>query len=183
MSRGFGWCRLGGGDAIALTAEGVSSGHPEWSPDGKWLAFLSARGGERRGRGLVVEPVGWRGNAVDGFSAGGGFAGVVAGWEAVVFGDAGCFEGGVGVGEGSRGREGERGESREGEEGGEEPWVIDRLQFKADEVGYLDHRRTHLYVFECGEQEDDEGDGRVILTMRGRRGRRMGRSWRLLQGA
>src|SRR5580698_2360520 len=32
-----------GGDAIALTAEGVSSGHPEWSPDGKYLAFLSAR--------------------------------------------------------------------------------------------------------------------------------------------
>jgi dipeptidyl aminopeptidase/acylaminoacyl peptidase len=32
-----------GGDAIPLTAEGVSSGHPRWSPDGKYLAFLSAR--------------------------------------------------------------------------------------------------------------------------------------------
>jgi Tol biopolymer transport system component len=32
-----------GGDAIALTAEGVSSSHARWSPDGKWLAFLSAR--------------------------------------------------------------------------------------------------------------------------------------------
>ncbi|PYU61117.1 MAG: S9 family peptidase, partial [Acidobacteria bacterium] len=28
------------------------------------------------------------------------------------------------------------------------PWVIDRLQFKLDEVGYLDRRRTHLYVFD-----------------------------------
>src|SRR5580658_3939652 len=32
-----------GGDAVALTAEGVSSSHPRWSPDGKYLAFLSAR--------------------------------------------------------------------------------------------------------------------------------------------
>jgi dipeptidyl aminopeptidase/acylaminoacyl peptidase len=30
----------------------------------------------------------------------------------------------------------------------QKPWVIDRLQFKLDEVGYLDRRRTHLYVFD-----------------------------------
>src|SRR6266852_710427 len=34
---------LSGGDAIALTAEGVSSSHPRWSPDGKSIAFLSER--------------------------------------------------------------------------------------------------------------------------------------------
>ena len=39
-----------GGDAIPLTAEDVSSGHPRWSPDGKYLAFLSAR---REGRTQV----------------------------------------------------------------------------------------------------------------------------------
>src|ERR1700730_6006939 len=33
-----------GGDAIALTAEGASSSHPRWSPDGRFIAFLSARG-------------------------------------------------------------------------------------------------------------------------------------------
>ncbi|HXM91530.1 MAG TPA: S9 family peptidase, partial [Candidatus Dormibacteraeota bacterium] len=32
-----------GGDPIALTAAGVSSSHPRWSPDGKYIAFLSAR--------------------------------------------------------------------------------------------------------------------------------------------
>jgi len=32
-----------GGEAIPLTAEGVSSGHGRWSPDGKFLAFLSER--------------------------------------------------------------------------------------------------------------------------------------------
>jgi len=34
-----------GGDAIPLTAEGVSSSHVRWSPDGKYLSFLSARDG------------------------------------------------------------------------------------------------------------------------------------------
>src|SRR5215470_9768914 len=30
-----------GGEAIALSALGVSSTHPRWSPEGKYLAFLS----------------------------------------------------------------------------------------------------------------------------------------------
>ena len=34
-----------GGDAIPMTAEGISSGHARWSPDGKYLSFLSARDG------------------------------------------------------------------------------------------------------------------------------------------
>ena len=32
------------------------------------------------------------------------------------------------------------------------PWIIDRLQFKVDEVGYLDRRRTHLYVFDVAKK-------------------------------
>src|SRR5260370_17212151 len=32
-----------GGDPLPMTAEGVSSSHPRWSPDGKYLAFLSSR--------------------------------------------------------------------------------------------------------------------------------------------
>ena len=32
-----------GGEAMALTAAGVSSSHARWSSDGKWIAFLSAR--------------------------------------------------------------------------------------------------------------------------------------------
>ena len=33
----------GGGEAIALTMEGVTSDHPRWSPESKVLAFLSTR--------------------------------------------------------------------------------------------------------------------------------------------
>ena len=36
-----------GGDPIALTAAGFSSSHPRWSPDGKYIAFLSARNGSK----------------------------------------------------------------------------------------------------------------------------------------
>lgn len=31
---------------------------------------------------------------------------------------------------------------------GSDPWVVDRLQFKADYRGYLDHRRDHIYVYD-----------------------------------
>jgi dipeptidyl aminopeptidase/acylaminoacyl peptidase len=36
-----------GGDPVPLTAEAVSSSHPRWSPDGKFLSFLSARNGAK----------------------------------------------------------------------------------------------------------------------------------------
>ena len=32
-----------GGDAVAMTSKESSSQHPRWSPDGKYLAFLSKR--------------------------------------------------------------------------------------------------------------------------------------------
>ncbi len=46
-----------------------------------------------------------------------------------------------------------------------EPFVIDRLQFKKDYVGYLDRRRTHIYLFDgendpvqitSGDYDDDD---------------------------
>src|SRR5439155_324096 len=33
------------------------------------------------------------------------------------------------------------------------PFVIDRLQFKRDTVGYLDRRRTHLYIFDVASKK------------------------------
>jgi dipeptidyl aminopeptidase/acylaminoacyl peptidase len=37
-------------------------------------------------------------------------------------------------------------------EGTKPPWIIDRQQFKADGIGYLDRTRTHLYVLEISSQ-------------------------------
>ena len=36
-----------GSDSFQLTQGDKSATHPRWSPDGKWIAFLSARGGEK----------------------------------------------------------------------------------------------------------------------------------------
>ncbi len=48
------------------------------------------------------------------------------------------------------------GEKVEKEKKAAKPWVIDRLQFKSDEVGYLDHRRTHLYVFDMASKKSTQ---------------------------
>ena len=131
-----------GGDPFPLTAEGVSSSHARWSPDGKYLSFLSARNGgktqvwllDRRGGEAVrlTETV----QGVDDFE-----------WSP----------------DGTRLVLILRDPKPEDLEAAKEkdkpapatppkpktppPFVIDRLQFKRDTVGYLDRRRTHLYIF------------------------------------
>jgi dipeptidyl aminopeptidase/acylaminoacyl peptidase len=130
-----------GGEAIPLTAEGVSSSHPRWSPDGKYLAFLSARhegktqvwllnrtGGEAQQ--LTNTP-----QAVDSFV-----------WSpdgkrlCLVLRDP-TSEELEAAKEKERQREGDDEKSKDGKDKkhkAQRPWVIDRLQFKVDEVGYLE---------------------------------------------
>jgi len=131
-----------GGDAVPLTAEGVSSGHPRWSPDGKYLSFASARNG---GKSQV-----WLLNRLGG--------------EAAKLTDAA-----QGVDDFEWSPDSTRlvlilrdpkPEDLEGVKEGEKPakpktpppYVIDRLQFKRDTIGYLDRRRSHLYVFDVAKK-------------------------------
>jgi dipeptidyl aminopeptidase/acylaminoacyl peptidase len=135
-----------GGEAVPMTQKTASSSHPRWSPDGKYLAFLSARdegksqvwtlnrnGGEAQ---QVTETI----QDVDDFE-----------WSPVgdklvlVLRDPSPEE---------------ISGAKEKESGVEKkkpktpaPQVIDRLQFKRDEEGYLDRRRTHLYVFDTGARK------------------------------
>jgi dipeptidyl aminopeptidase/acylaminoacyl peptidase len=136
-----------GGDAVPLTAEGVSSSHPRWSPDGKYLAFLSARhdgktqiwllnriGGEAQR--LTETP-----QDVDTFE-----------WSpdskrlCLVLHDA-TTEELEAAKDKDKDKEADDKSAKENKPKAQKPWVIDRLQFKVDEVGYLDRRRTHLYIF------------------------------------
>jgi dipeptidyl aminopeptidase/acylaminoacyl peptidase len=143
-----------GGDAIPLTAEGVSSRHPRWSPDGRYLAFLSARD-EGKTQIWLLNRVGGEAQRltetpqdVDSFV-----------WSpdgkrlCLILRDATAEEL-----QAAKDKDKDKDKDRDDKSPKEKkpktqkPWAIDRLQFKADEVGYLDRRRTHLYVFDVAEK-------------------------------
>jgi len=124
-------------EVVQLTGDDYSASTPRWSPDGRYLAFLAARGEEdektqvwtldRRGgdaRAYTavdqgVDDFAW---SPDGKRM---LLSIVDKNEAEIAAD-------------------------QAKEAGEEPkplpYVIDRLQFKQDGVPYLDSSRTHLYV-------------------------------------
>jgi dipeptidyl aminopeptidase/acylaminoacyl peptidase len=141
-----------GGTAIPLTAESFSSSHPRWSPDGKCLAFLSARskgsddddsddtktqvwilnreGGEAQQLTKTIQDV-------DSFEWSPASNRLV-----LILQDPTPDEI-------AAGKDGSGGKSKSKPH----PWVIDRLQFKEDEIGYLDRRRKHLYVFDLATRK------------------------------
>jgi dipeptidyl aminopeptidase/acylaminoacyl peptidase len=165
-----------GGDALALSAEGVSSSRPRWSPDGKWLAFLSARA-EGKTQVWLLNRLGGEAQKLTETAQGvESFA-----WSpdstrlALVLRDPTQEEL-----EAAKNKDKDKApdddSDKEKKPKTQKPWVIDRLQFKLDEVGYLDRRRTHLYVFDIavksvkqitsGDYDDSEPawspDGKLI---------------------
>ena len=142
-----------GGDPLALTAEGVSSAHARWRPDGKFLAFLSARDEGKTQVWLLNRLGGDAERLTDTPQDVQDFA-----WSpdssqlVLVLRDASSEELEAAkenkdeavVADRARAAESKAKDKKKAPK----PWVIDRLQFKLDEVGYLDRRRTHLYVFD-----------------------------------
>jgi dipeptidyl aminopeptidase/acylaminoacyl peptidase len=124
-----------GGEAVRLTVSPKGENGPRWSPDNRWLAFLSSREGDsaqvwlldRRG-GEAVKLTGYEGGVSE------------MAWSpdgkrlALVVTDP------------------EPGEAKDAEKDKEKnkkpkPIVIRRLQFKQD-TEYLGEQRTHLHLFE-----------------------------------
>jgi dipeptidyl aminopeptidase/acylaminoacyl peptidase len=136
---------MSGGEAIPVTADGACAFHPRWSPDQKYLAYLrepGTCGSETYAGGQVwllnraggePEQVTHTAQNVDDFA-----------WSpssdrlALVLRDPSPEEVEAAAGENN---DAARRPAKP------RPWVIDRLHFKEDEIGYLDHRRAHLYVF------------------------------------
>jgi dipeptidyl aminopeptidase/acylaminoacyl peptidase len=137
---------LAGGDPVPMSAEGVSSSHPRWSPDGKFLALLSARNEGKTEVWLLNRAGGEAQRLTD-------TAQDVqdAVWSpdsrrlCLILRDPTPEELEAAR---AKDKEGADKTAKEKSPKTQKPWVIDRLQFKADEVGYLDRRRNHLYVFD-----------------------------------
>jgi dipeptidyl aminopeptidase/acylaminoacyl peptidase len=135
-----------GGTPLALTAEGNSSSHARWSPDGKLIALLSARD-EGKTQVWLLNRMGGEAERltdlpqdVEDFAWSSDSRQLV-----LILRDASPEE--LEAAKVKAAKESAPAE-KEKKAKTQKPWVIDRLQFKLDEVGYLDHRRTHLYVFD-----------------------------------
>jgi len=157
-----------GGEAIRMTAAGYSARDPRWSPDGKYLSFeadrdegndqvwaFDRRGGDARQLTAVKQGIQTYVWSPDGKRI------------LLTIQDP---------------EPDELGEPEKGKDKPPRPWVIDRLQFKRDEIGYLDRRRTHLYVFDLDSKSltqitsgdfDDSGavwspDGKLVAFVSNR---------------
>ncbi|HET9406456.1 MAG TPA: S9 family peptidase [Candidatus Sulfotelmatobacter sp.] len=158
-----------GGDAIAMTAEKVSSSNPRWSPDGKYLAFLSKRNEGKTQVWLLNRMGGEAQQLTDTVQDVNDYA-----WSpdskrlVLILRDPSPQE----LQE-AKEKEKEKPGSSEKDKAATPkkpktppPFVIDRYRFKTDTVGYLDRRRTHLYVLDIatksvaqitsGDFDDDE---------------------------
>ena len=121
----------GGGDPIQMTASGSDSSSPRWSPDGRYLAVLSDRKDEikqvwlldRRG-GDAQQLTRFR-QDIDEFDWAPDSKSLLLVAEDPTPADL---------------DEEERPNPR--------PYVVDRLQFKEDYVGYLDRHRSHIHIVE-----------------------------------
>ena len=119
------------------TTEKESESRPRWSPDGRYLAFLSSRGDdEGTGQLWLLPRAGGEAERVSQVKAGVDdyawspdgtrFVFVVSDSDSAALG---------------------------GKERTPPPIVIDRFYFKEDVTGYLTHRRSHLYLFDLATRE------------------------------
>jgi dipeptidyl aminopeptidase/acylaminoacyl peptidase len=134
-----------GGDPLPMTAEGVSSSHPRWSPDGKYLAFLSSR---NAGKSQV-----WLLNRLGGEAV--RLTETVQGVNDFEWSPDSTRL--VLILQDPKQEDIEAAKDKDKDKPVPKPktpppFVIDRLQFKQDTVGYLDRRCTHLYVFDVASK-------------------------------
>jgi dipeptidyl aminopeptidase/acylaminoacyl peptidase len=141
----------GGGDAIVMTAADVSSSHPRWSPDGAYLAFLSKRNEGKTQVWLLNRMGGEAERMTEAIQDVDDFA-----WSpdskrlVLVLRDPSPEELDEAKAK-DKDKEKPGGEDKDAKAKKTKtprPLVVDRYRFKTDTVGYLDRRRTHLYVLD-----------------------------------
>ncbi len=126
-----------GGDPLPMTGEGASASNPRWSPDGKYLSFTASR---NEGKSQV-----W---ALD---RRGGEASRLTDVEQGISGYVWSPDGNKLL---LTIRDPEEKDEDAKKNKPQDPWVIERLQFKRDRQGYLTgDRHSHLYVFDLATEE------------------------------
>lgn len=125
-----------GSETLQLTAGDDSASSPRWSPDGRYLAFLAARGGDDAKQ--QVWTLDRRGGEAQAYTA------VDQGVDAYAWSPDGSSML-LSIVDKSAADVAAEVAAEAGEEARPLPYVIDRLQFKTDGVPYLDRSRTHLY--------------------------------------
>jgi len=140
-----------GGDALPMTSQEVSSSHPRWSPDNKFLAFLSKRNEGKTQVWLLNRLGGEAQHITDTIQDVKEFA-----WSpdskrlVLVLQDPSPEE--LEEAKTKAKSESEDNDPKDKKTKTQRPWVVDRYQFKIDEVGYLERRRTHLYAFDLASK-------------------------------
>ncbi|MFT5500941.1 MAG: dipeptidyl aminopeptidase/acylaminoacyl peptidase [Woeseiaceae bacterium] len=134
-----------GGAVVQLTADDYSASKPRWSPDGRYLGFLAAKGDPEEAK-TQVWTLDRRGGEAKQYSAVdqgvGDFAWSPDSEKMLLI-----------VTDKSATQLAEDAAEEAGEEAKPLPYVIDRLQFKRDGVPYLDRSRKHIYVLNGREEE------------------------------
>ena len=141
-----------GGDPIPMTAKGSSASHPRWSPDGKSLAFLSARG-ESKTQVWLLNRNGGDSQQLTEVRQG------VQSYEWSPDGSKLVLLIQDPAPEDLAAAKDEEQDVKPARPRTQPPWVIDRLQTKRDYEGYLDRRRTHLYVFDVAAKKPTQITG------------------------
>ena len=121
---------VNGEETLPMTAKGYSASNPQWSPDGKYLSFTASRGDDSKTQVWVLDRRGGEAQQLTDIEQG------VSGYEWSPDGSRLLLM---------------IQDKLENESDEPQPYVIDRLQFKRDYVGYLDRRRTHIYTYTPGD--------------------------------
>ncbi len=127
---------------LRLTNTKETERTPRWSPDGRYLAFLSSRGYEAETKQLwILDRAGGEAEKITDLRGGvSDYAWAPGGGRlALVAKDPDPDDPGPGADKGKK-----RAPS---------PIVIDRFQFKEDEIGHLGKRREHLYLLDLATRK------------------------------
>ncbi len=128
---------------MRLTAAAESADNPQFSPDGRDVSFLSARGSEAKAQIYLVDRRGGEGRVLTGVTGDiGGYAWSPDGTRLVISLSPGDGDSQNAAGVPARGAKTPK------------PIVVDRVHFKEDETGYVTARdRAQLYLFDLATKK------------------------------